>query len=379
MLCCRAPRIFPSPKLTPGPLLTIAVLCLTLIAGVARGAPEPIVPPEWQARWADISALGEGFVVWESNRTGAWRIWYRRLDGSVLRQLSPDEPGREHYCPHLSPNGQYLAYLSYPKGTDTYKKIPKPHAVPLMLLEIASGKVRQLTPSARAYYEDRAVVWLDDHALIYIDGAGATRQFSLDQSEPGTVLVPPGKAEHGVLLNRQLQNGTNGRPWFGPYDSKTSLVAERQPFNGCQPYFSHDGRWGFWMGAAGGPVMRVDLATRATAPILNKHDARMPTDRGYLYFPMVSRCGRLLAVGASPNQHDHFKSDYDIFVLAIDPATLLPTGPLATHLTLGVTVSPMCTWMSWPLGKCAAKPHSPPPCACQRVCPRVTGSGRPVI
>jgi hypothetical protein len=37
---------------------------------------------------------------------------------------------------------------------------------------------------------------------------------------------------------------------------------------------------------------------------------------------MISRDGRMFACGASPNQHDHFNSDYDIFVASLNPSTL---------------------------------------------------------
>jgi hypothetical protein len=37
---------------------------------------------------------------------------------------------------------------------------------------------------------------------------------------------------------------------------------------------------------------------------------------------MVSRDGQMFACGASPNQHDHFTADYDIFVARMDPKTL---------------------------------------------------------
>src|SRR5262249_45760253 len=91
---------------------------------------------------------------------------------------------------------------------------------------------------------------------------------------------------------------------------------------GCEPYFTTDGVWGFWMGGAGGPINRIRLGTRQISPIINLHDSRMPADRAYLYFPMFSRCQRLFAFGASPDQHDHATSDYDIFVAQANPDTL---------------------------------------------------------
>jgi hypothetical protein len=60
--------------------------------------------------------------------------------------------------------------------------------------------------------------------------------------------------------------------------------------------------------------------SRQVSPIINLHEPRMPADRAYLFFPMFSRCQRLFAFGASPDQHDH--SDYDIFVALANPETL---------------------------------------------------------
>ncbi|MEO7793869.1 MAG: LamG-like jellyroll fold domain-containing protein, partial [Thermoanaerobaculia bacterium] len=71
----------------------------------------------------------------------------------------------------------------------------------------------------------------------------------------------------------------------------------------------------------------LDLATRRSWTVLEKADPHLPAGRGYVYFPMLSNDNSLLAVGASPGEHDHFRADYDIFVLELDPATLLPRSP----------------------------------------------------
>ena len=81
------------------------------------------------------------------------------------------------------------------------------------------------------------------------------------------------------------------------------------------------------MAGAGGPIHRIDLASREITPLLRKNDPLLPPGRGYLYFPMSSRDGRLLAVGASGGRHDTFKADYEIFVLESDPQTLEPRAP----------------------------------------------------
>jgi hypothetical protein len=80
------------------------------------------------------------------------------------------------------------------------------------------------------------------------------------------------------------------------------------------------------MGGAGGPINRIELKSRQVSPILKLNDPRMPKDRSYVCFPMVSRDGRMFACAASPNQHDHFTTDYDIFIARMDPKTLEVLG-----------------------------------------------------
>jgi hypothetical protein len=295
----------------------LALIC----AGLVGSAQEKLSEAGRKLAWQTLAERGDGFVIWESNRTGNWRLWRRNLDGSGLRQLSPNEKGRDHFCPHISPDGENVVYLSYPQGSHTYQAIPKGKTCPLRLITTDGTGDRVLAASARGYFEDRGAVWLDDEELIYIDGSGVTRQLNVASGKT-TRLTKQGHKEYGFLLNRTKSHGVQGTPAFSVYDRKTQSILPRKGHGGCQPYFSHDGVWGFWTGGGGGPLKRIHLATGKTGNIIEKHDRRMPRGRAYLYFPMLSRCGRLFAFAASPDQHDHFKADYDIFIAASDPKTL---------------------------------------------------------
>ena len=127
--------------------------------------------------------LGEGFVVWESNRGKGWRIWIRDLadlEQSALRQLTPHERDRSHCCAHISPDGEWIAYLSLPLGGERY------------LREYSTGELRLIRPDgtgdhvvadgARTYFENRAVVWRSPEELIHIDSEGITRLLRIDGS-----------------------------------------------------------------------------------------------------------------------------------------------------------------------------------------------------
>lgn len=295
----------------------VAWILVTLGQPLAADEPDA----ESRAGWAKMAEHGSGFVVWESSRTGSWRIWRRNLDGSDLRQVVPDEKDRDHFCPHISPDGKRLIYLSYPAGRSEYVNDQPTQGITLHIIGTDGLSNQMLVPAARAYGGDRAVVWFDNQRFAYIDGDGITQQFDL-ASRQSRRLTTERQGQSGFLVNATKTFATSGEPTFSPFDSKQLQITPQARQGGCEPYFTHNGRWGFWMGGAGGPINRFDLQTRQISPIINKDDSRMPKGRQYLYFPMVSRNGRLLTFAASPDQHDHVKSDYDVFVARLNPETL---------------------------------------------------------
>lgn len=261
--------------------------------------------------------LGDGFVVWESNRSGAWRLWIRTLDRSEPRRLSPEEPGREHCCAHVSPDGEWVAYLSL-EGVAGYAAGGAEGE--LRLIRPDGSDERVAAARARTLFENRAVVWRSSTELVYLDPSRAAVSLDLDSGSTRELLAPD--RAWGWLPDATLTHAVTGRADFSPYDADRRFVAARAPLGGCQPYFTHDGRWGFWTAGTGGPINKIDLATREVSPLLAKSDGRISIDHGYVYFPMVSRDSRLLAFAASDHVHDHFQADYEVFVAEIDPVTL---------------------------------------------------------
>ncbi len=293
-------------------------------------------PAEARDAYASLAALGNGFVVWESNRTGSWRIWTRGLDGSGLRQLSPDEPERDHFGAHVSPDGTRIAYLSYPRGRNSYHPVPPDVPIELRILHLADGREQTVARDARSYGQSRSVVWIDGHRLFYVTRGLETRELDLRTGDASLVAKPP-PGKRAFLLNPQKSHGTSNDPLFSPFDAEARTLAPSARRAGCQSYLTRDGRFGFWTTRSGGPILRIDLASERTGTIVDKDDPRLDPSFRYVYFPMVSPDQRLLTFGASNGDHDHFRTDYEIFVAPIDPMTLELVGdPIRYTFDVGV-------------------------------------------
>lgn len=298
----------------PGILLPAFILsvCLTPIHAAESDALD-------FAAMDEIAKAGDGFLVWERNVNWNWQIWTRPLGSKGKEEiLVPPENGQNYFCPKLSPDGSRLAYMIYPKDTDAYdaKAIGS-----IWLMDLATRKQTRLVEKAISYGEDRAVVWLDNTRLCFMHGDRDTDELDIStgKSKP---LVTKTHGQFAFLVNPTNNFATSGVPEFAPFDAKTGIVDNQPGLGGCQPYFSQDGKWGFWMGGVGGPINRFFLPLRTISPIIEKHDARMPAGRAFLYFPMLSPDMQLFTFAASPDQLDHFKANYNLFVARIDPETL---------------------------------------------------------
>ncbi len=283
--------------------------------GAAAAPGDPAAAPAAPASAGDRARLADGLVVWESNRTGSWRLWSSRLDGSELKQISPED-GRQHCCPHISPDGKLVAYLNLPRDIESYTR--QPEEAELRLIGSDGKGERVAAPRAQTYGRgNRAAIWHAARKLQFIDGQG--RSVLLDVESGATeVLAQASGDRRGWLINAARTHATTGFPTFSVYEPAQRAVAERSVFGGCEPYFSHDGRWGVWVAGAGGPIYRLDLATRSVGRMLEKNDPRLGV-QGYLYFPMPARSGDLMVFAASAGEHDHNRGNYEVFVVEIDP------------------------------------------------------------
>src|SRR5687767_10040207 len=200
-----SPETTRAPSWTSGQRLALALaLVLTLAcrgeepaAAAPNAAPARPGAARPEVQSPDFARLGDGLVAWESSRSGAWRIWIRRLDGSGLRQLSPDEPGRQHCCAHLSPDGRHVAFLSLvgaAYGTDD-------EAGRLYLVPTGGGAPRLLADGARTYGRGhRAGMWHGPDALQYIDGEAQSVLLDVRSGQTRR-LAGPDEAGRGWLVD----------------------------------------------------------------------------------------------------------------------------------------------------------------------------------
>jgi len=83
------------------------------------------------------------YIYFNSVRSGTMQIWRMRPDGSNPEQLTND--GWNNWFPHISPDGQWIAFISFPKEVDPSDH-PYYKRVLLRLMPTAGG-----TPKAIAY------------------------------------------------------------------------------------------------------------------------------------------------------------------------------------------------------------------------------------
>ena len=287
-------------------------------------------PAAWKPAQEELCKLGDGYLVWESRRTGTWQIWTMNLDGTGLRQLTPAQPTRNQMCPHISPDGTRVAYLDTPidavnPSTDTPDDPKGP--CPLHLIRRDGTDDRIIVPSAGRYgHWDRAVVWFNDNELAYIGADGHTYRLDLTTGK-STLLL---KSQHGErwLPNTKLDHVVCAFNQVSRFDKDKQVVTLLPSLNGCQPYPTADGNWVVWNHYCGGPFGRANLVTGAVSDF----DIRMPGGYDFIYFTMVSDNMHLLAFGGRLKEHaiggycGGEESWYEIFVAPLDPKTLELTG-----------------------------------------------------
>jgi Tol biopolymer transport system component len=86
----------------------------------------------------DYSPDGK-YIYFNSERTGTMQVWRMKTDGSDQQQVTSDD--NNNWFPHPSPDGKWLAFLSYEKEV---KGHPENKDVMLRLMPVSGGEIQLL-------------------------------------------------------------------------------------------------------------------------------------------------------------------------------------------------------------------------------------------
>lgn len=268
-------------------LLTISTITMCLISSAEENISQKQV---------------KGFIIWESNRTGQWELYRANLDGSDFRQLTElakiyPLPYTEYLRTRVSPDGKMILF--------GYGKQNAP--VEVWVMPSRGGEPKKLTTG-------NPLNWSTDGKIIYFVRDSKIWQYELDTGK------------ESIFYDKRVPvDGRNGSTVCDINPNLKSAVFRSEKMNeyfvfdkgetvkttgGCEPSFTYDGKYMYWV--QGPKDFRIwDIEKNTEHQLLGTPDYE---NWNYTYFPRISRDGRWLAYGASPNQHDHNTSDYEIFI-----------------------------------------------------------------
>ncbi len=250
-----------------------------------------------------VRALGQrlrGFVVWESNRDGAWDLFRIGTDGSDFRRLTDFASKRSplaydgYLRPQVSPDGRTILFAC------GRRRAP----VECWLVSAAGGDARQVADGA-------PLNWLPDGSgFAFAQGRGLWRYRLADgRAEPlvGFELAAPADPWLVAAVRADGQALVSGWP---AADAKLELQGQpARALAGTTPRFTADGRQLFWSAGPRG-VRRLDEAG-AEQTLLQIAKAE---PQEYAAFPHLSADGRWLAYSAASGQENHDLADYELYL-----------------------------------------------------------------
>lgn len=273
--------------------------------GVTANAEEPRIPGQptrsEQMALKELSKRIKSFVIWESNRTGQWELYRINTDGSGFRKLT--DLAKDNRLPYdsylrsrISPNGKTVLF-GYGR-----KRAP----AEVWIVSSQGGKARKLTVGNPLNWsaDGKTILFVRDNQVwCYELGSGKESllyKTRVPVSGREGSMVGDIRTDLKAAVFRAKQN-----EYFVFGKNKTIKKT-----GGCEPGISANGQYLYWV--EGPKNFRLwDIANNKESQLLGQP----PTEHwNYTYFPTVSRDGRWLAYGASPSQHDHSTSDYEVFL-----------------------------------------------------------------
>ena len=271
-----------------------------------------------------LAAQGaSGFVTWSSNRFGNHDILKMSLPDGRISQLTR-HPHTETY-PRISPDGRLLVFV---RSQQEWVSQRNTIAWDLYLLDLQTGRERRLDTAASYPF------WVDEDTVGYLKDGVAVREQDIRSGDVrevfrsgngnhlprGTPLTSPDINPHTgdlVFTAKQSAIGMNTGFWgTAIWQNKGDGTGPiRGILDGCELYWSSDGRWLYQVGHGGKQktmFYRVDPGTLAATPLLD-----LPGEFSHEYWPKDSNDGQWMVFGASRGDHEHDVADYELFLWPI--------------------------------------------------------------
>lgn len=279
-------------------MLTTLLLSAAAVMAARGGQPTP----EEAAALAALKGRISGVIVWESNRTGAWELYLMNADGTGARRLTslatPDDPlaYKSYLRPRFSPDGRTILFA--------YGKANAP--VECWLADARSGEARKLCAG-------NPLNWLPDGSGFFFLRDKQIWRFDLSHEKESLAvpLVIDSATDSPGMVGYVVPDLSAGVFRFNRNEYiRLSDGTIAKTTRGCEPHLTADGRYMYWV--QGPKDFRVwDTQTDEERQILGTPPVE---PYNYTYFPTVSADLRWLTYGASPGQHSHDTSDYEVYL-----------------------------------------------------------------
>jgi TolB protein len=178
---------------------------------------------------ASGAAARPGQIVFSSNRSGAWRIWMAKADGSDLKQLTKPDGDDLDVDPVFSPDGKSILFTSTRGGkTGVWRML------------VDGSKPEQICDGDQAEWSpDAAKIVLRRNERIFMRDLTRGKETSLSPEDwphcSGPAWSPDGKS---IAFAARFESGN--AIYFVPAEGgKPTKVYDKQ--GACEPHWSPDG------------------------------------------------------------------------------------------------------------------------------------------
>jgi Tol biopolymer transport system component len=170
-----------------------------------------------------------GQILFSSNRSGAWRLWTIKADGSDLKQLTLQDSDDQDVDPMFSPDGKSVLFTSTRGGKAGVWRLSLEGSKPE---RICDGDQAEWSP------DGKKIALRRNERILTLDLASGTAKVLIPEDWPhcsGPAWSPDGKS----LAFAARWDGGNGVFVVPVGSGKPAKVYDQQ--GACEPHWSPDG------------------------------------------------------------------------------------------------------------------------------------------